>query len=175
MTKIKGTFGLSLTSIAVIAFGFAMLQQPQSVLLVVGFALLAEKDEWLNHQVLQALLLTIAYYIGATVTGWVFGGLAQLFRLVGIYGAASVMNTVNTVVGRLLYIALIVFALLAVLKVLRGQDAGLPFLSKMVGRDLATTQAPMPQKTYHGQDCTSCGATLQEDTQFCTQCGAKNQ
>ena len=59
----KGRFGVSLTAIAAIAFLFTALRQPQSVLLVAGFALLAEKDEWLNRQVLQALLLTIAYYL----------------------------------------------------------------------------------------------------------------
>jgi len=37
----KGKFGLSLAATAVIAFGFSALKQPQSVLLVVGFALLA--------------------------------------------------------------------------------------------------------------------------------------
>ena len=51
----KGKFGLSLAAVAVIAFGFAALRQPQSVLLVVGFALLAERDEWLNRQAMQAL------------------------------------------------------------------------------------------------------------------------
>ena len=46
----KGKFGLNLAAVAVIAFGFSALRQPQSVLLVAGFALLAEKDEWLNRR-----------------------------------------------------------------------------------------------------------------------------
>ena len=133
----KGKFGLSLAAVAVIAFGFAALRQPQSVLLVVGFALLAEKDEWLNRQAMQALLLTIAYYLAELVTGWVFGGLARLFGLVNLYGAASAMSTVDSFVGDVLYLALIVFSVLAVLRVLRGKDAGLPFLSKMTDGDIA--------------------------------------
>jgi hypothetical protein len=133
----KGKFGLSLAAVAVIAFGFAALRQPQSVLLVVGFALLAEKDEWLNRQAMQALLLTIAYYLAELVTGWVFGGLVRLFGLVNLYGAASAMSTVDSFVGDVLYLALIVFSVLAVLRVLRGKDAGLPFLSKMTDGDIA--------------------------------------
>lgn len=194
MTEIKGKFGLSLAAVAVVAFGFAMLQQPQSVLLVVGFALLAEKDEWLNRQALQALLLTIAYYMAILITGWVFRGLAQFFGWVGIYRAASVLNTVNTVVGGLLYIGLIVFAVLAILRVLRGKDADLPFLAKMVDGDFAAAlqkssekesastsfeqplaQAPVHQEAYHGRNCTTCGAALQENSAFCTKCGAKNE
>jgi hypothetical protein len=39
----KGKFGLSPAAVAVIAFVFSALRQPQSVLLVAGFALLAER------------------------------------------------------------------------------------------------------------------------------------
>ena len=81
----KGKFGLGLAVIAVIAFGFCALRQPQSVLLVAGFALLAERDGWLNRQAMQALLLTIAYYLIELVVGWICGGLAWLFAWVGLY------------------------------------------------------------------------------------------
>lgn len=194
MTKIKGKFGLSLAAVSVVAFGFAVLQQPQSVLLVVGFALLAEKDEWLNRQALQALLLTIGYYMVTLISGLVFGGLAQFFRWVGIYRAASALNTVNTVVGGLLYIVLVVFAVLAILRVLRGKDAGLPFLAKMVGGDFEgalqkspktksapisteqpPVQAPVQQEASPSRYCTSCGEVLQEDALFCNECGTRNE
>jgi len=81
----KGKFGLSLAAVAVIAFGFSALRQPQSVLLVAGFALLAEKDEWLNKQAMQALLLTIVYYVAELVNDWIFGGLARFFEWVELY------------------------------------------------------------------------------------------
>lgn len=112
------------------------------MLLVVGFALLAEKDEWLNRQAMQALLLTIAYYLAELVTSWVFGGLARLFGLVNLYGAASSMSTVDSFVGDVLYLALIVFSVLAVVRVLRGKDAGLPFLSKMADGGIAAALKP---------------------------------
>lgn len=133
----KGKFGLSLAAVAVIAFGFSALRQPQSVLLVAGFALLAEKDEWLNRQAMQALLLTIAYYMAQLVTGWIFGGLARFFGWVELYGAASAMSKVDSFVSDVIYLALIVFSVLAILRVLRGRDAGLPFLSKMAEGDIA--------------------------------------
>ncbi|MGI6704894.1 MAG: hypothetical protein ACOX6S_01065 [Clostridia bacterium] len=134
---IKGKYGLSLAAVAVIAFGFSALRQPQSVLLVAGFALLAEKDEWLNRQAMQALLLTIVYYVADLMTDWIFGGLARFFGWVKLYDAASAMSTVDSFVGDILYLALIVFSVLAVLRVLNGKDAGLPFLSKMANGDIA--------------------------------------
>jgi hypothetical protein len=133
----KGKFGLSIAAVAVIAFGFCALRQPQSVLLVVGFALLAEKDEWLNRQAMQALLLTIAYYLAELVTGWIFGGLARFFGWMKLYGAAGAMGKVDSFVGDALYLALIVFSVLAVLRVLRGKDAGLPFIVRMAGGDFS--------------------------------------
>ncbi len=137
----KGKFGLSPTAVAVIAFGFCALRQPQSVLLVAGFALLAEKDEWLNRQALQALLLAIAYYLAELVTGWICGGLAWLFGWVSLYSAAGAMGTVSSIVGGILYLALIVFSVLAVLRVLRGQDAGIPLIRKITGGEFMASFA----------------------------------
>lgn len=132
----KGKFGISTTAVAVIAFAFAALRQPMAVLLICGFALLAERDEWLNKQTLQSLLLTVTYYLTISVIGWVFGGLSRFFNWVEVYKASSAMNNVNSVVGDIIYIAFIALCVFAILRVLRGKDAGLPFLSKMSGGDL---------------------------------------
>ena len=40
------------------------------------------------------------------------------------------MNNVNSVVGDIIYIAFIALCVFAILRVLRGKDAGLPFLSR---------------------------------------------
>lgn len=199
----KGKFGLSLAAVAVIAFGFAVLRQPTSVLLVCGFALLAEKDEWLNKQAMQALLLTIAYYLAELVMGWIFGGLVRFFGWVKLYDAASAMGTAGSFVGDILYLALIVFSVLAALRVLRGEDAGLPFIAKMASGDFTAAIKPKagaaPYQTQYTPPvqpaapvqtpptatqaasapsvrlCPACSAPLHEDSRFCTECGAKSE
>jgi len=209
----KGKFGLSLSAIAVIAFIFCALRQPQSVLLVAGFALLAERNEWLNRQTMQALLLTIGYYLAELVTSWLFDGLVRLFTWMRLYGAADAMGTVGSFVGDVLYIALIGFSVIAVLRVLRGEDAGLPFIARMASGNFAEAfqkssqpefapvqfqppahtiykdptvvqsffsstrpdlQAPEWQEKTVGRNCSSCGAALQENSKFCTECGRKS-
>ena len=138
----KGKFGLSPTAVAVIAFGFAALRHPQSVLLVIGFALLAERDEWLNRQAMQALLLTITYYLTEMAAGWLFGGLARFFAWANLYTPYEAMNKVHLFVGDILYLALIVFSVFATLRVLRGRDAGLPFLAKIADGDFSAVIKP---------------------------------
>lgn len=138
----KGKFGLSPAAIAVIAFGFCALRQPQSVLLVAGFALLAEKDEWLNRQAMQAVLLTITYYLTILVADWIFGGLARVFGWLEVYRASSFMGDTGTFISGVLYLALIALCVFAVLRVARGKDAGLPFISKMSGGDFAAAFTP---------------------------------
>ncbi|MEA4816421.1 MAG: zinc ribbon domain-containing protein [Lachnospiraceae bacterium] len=144
----KGKFGLSLASIAAIAFAFCVFQQPQSVLLIAGFALLAEKEEWLNRQVFQALFLTIAYYITNLVLGWIFRGLARFFGWIEVYKVQNGLLTINSVVSSLLYIALVALSIIAILRLLRGQEANLPFISKFAVGDLTSVfEKPTKAKT----------------------------
>lgn len=206
----KGKFGLGTAATAVIAFAFAALRQPVAVLLICGFALLAEKDEWLGKQTLQSLLLTITYYIVTLITGWVFGGLARFFTWIEVYKVSGAINNVNAAISDILYIAFIALCVFAILRVLRGNDAGLPVLSKMADGDFAAAikpkvnpqtppvqyavpQQPVPDYTPHpvppqappaaqvlseqpapsAKFCTSCGASLANDSAFCTECGMK--
>lgn len=184
----KGNFGLPLAAVAAIAFAFAALAQPLAVLLICGFALLAERDGWLNKQTLQALLLTMTYYLTILVTGWVFGGMARFFNWVKAYQAGRVMSTADSVVGNILYVAFIALCVYAILRVLRGKDAGLPFLSQMAeGGFTAQGKAPgkapaspaqqaQPQQTVPSAAfCSSCGASLGDDAAFCSECGTKTK
>ncbi|MFY9380847.1 MAG: hypothetical protein WBI55_02355 [Eubacteriales bacterium] len=50
-----------------------------------------------------------------------------------LYKASGALNRVNSTVGDIIYIAFIVLNIFAILRVLRGKDADLPFLSKMSG------------------------------------------
>ncbi|HOB37349.1 MAG: zinc ribbon domain-containing protein [Clostridiales bacterium] len=187
----KGKFGISTTAVAVIAFAFAALRQPMAVLLICGFALLAERDEWLNKQTLQSLLLTVTYYLTISVIGWVFGGLSRFFNWVEVYRASSAMNYVNSVAGDVIYIAFIALCVFAILRVLREKDAGLPVLSKMAGGDFTAAIKPkappaqyiQPQQT--ASDYTPHSAPAQTppteqvssenaapSAKFCSSCGA---
>ena len=198
----KGKFGLSPAAIAVIAFIFVLLRQPIAVLLICGFALLAEKDEWLNRQTIQALLLMIAYYVADLIQGWIFGGLATFFGWVKLFKVASVMATISSIVGTILYLALAVFSVIAIIKLLGGKDAGLPLISQIASGDFVIKEkrrpAPAPVQPQYAAPapppapvveeapapvpaapapstsfCANCGAPMHEGAVFCAECGTK--
>lgn len=199
----KGKFGVSVVAIAVIVFAFGMLKQPQSVLLIAGFALLAEKDEWLNRQVIQALLLILTYYIGVFIVDLGLGGLTRGLIFLELYKAGEAISKVSSFILGALSLALTVISILAILKVLKGKDAELPFLSKIIKSNITssagtnynhqqnasearpqyTTRSPEsrveevpyeePSKEPATAVCPSCSAPIEEGASFCTNCGTK--
>ena len=183
----KGKFGISPVAVAVLAFCFAVMEQPLAVLLICGFALLAEKDEWLSRQTLQALLLVVVFYIASMITGLVFGFLGGFFLGAGFYRASSVMTSINVGIDGILGLGLLVFTVIAIVRVLRKEDAGIPWISKLASGDIqeAFRRAPKPP-VNPGADqqaatqappsrlCASCGAPLPDGAKFCMQCGTEN-
>lgn len=172
----KGKFGLSLSAIAVIAFIFAALNQPVAVLLVVGFAFLAEKDEWLNRQVAQAMLLNIVYNLARLVISVIFAVFDTFLDWIDAYEARTTFIEIQTVFNGLLLIGLIALALLAIIKVLGGKEANLPLLSKVAGGDLTKSAAKQVKPSEEASDacvCDGCGAKLEKDAAFCPECGKK--
>ncbi len=195
----KGKFGLSLPLIAMIAFVFTALNQPIALLLVVGYAFLAEKDAWLNRQVIQALLLWVVYAVGLLAIDLVFGLLDSLFTVATIFGAFSIFGTIKALLEAALFITVIVFIILAICKVLKGNDACIPVLYKHAGGDFVKPvkekpapapaqqppvyqappvyQPPVPPAAEPAAPaarfCTNCGKQLSSNSVFCPGCGTR--
>lgn len=183
----KGKSGLCLRTIAVIAFALCGIRQPLLVLLVTGFAILAEKDAWLNRQTLQALLLVITSYIVELIFSGVFDGVSQVLSWRGLYDAGNTISIIDNIMRAVAYIVLIVFCVVGGSRVLNGEDAGLPLLAKLVDGDFSMMLAPKPKprtsrvkthweyqnvQTPYGGYCSVCAAPLMENAKFCIRCGA---
>lgn len=143
----KGKYGLSLAAVAILSFVLAFFGFVEVLVLVLGFALVLEKDKWLSRQVMQAFYLRLAYSILLTVIGWVFTAFSSLFSLVKVYGAAAALSSVQSVISFLLYIGLFVLGLMAVLQLAKGKEANLPIISGLVDKSFGIfkpkAQAPV--------------------------------
>jgi hypothetical protein len=145
----KGKYGLSLVAVAILSFVLAFFGLLEALILFLAFALILEKDQWLSRQVFQALYLRLAYVILSTVIGWAFTVINAFFGLFKAYRVINFFNSTQSVIQFLLYVGLFVMALIAVLRLAKGKDAGLPLIGTLVDKTFGIfTPKAKPQPTY---------------------------
>ena len=139
----KGKYGVALGIVAAAALVFGILKMPTLVVLILAYALLAEKDDWLTRQSLYAFVLTVSYYVIDLIISGGFGALSGVFGWLDFYRLQQFTSGAQVVLQTALYILLIAASILALVRVLNNKDAGIPLVSKLV--DLATGAAPTPK------------------------------
>ena len=195
----KGKFGVRPALYAALAFVFVLVGQPMGLFLLAGVTIFVEKDEWASRQVIQAILLIF-------LTNFV----SICFNLLGfmdwfswasygsfVYKISSGWSHFEAVVLWAMRILTYVFALIGLLKVAKGKEAGVPLASKFAdwayGKITVVQQpvapavpmqqpaapvqqpvapaAPVQQPEAPAADvCKNCGAPL-NGANFCTKCG----
>lgn len=183
----KGKFGVRLAFYAVAAFVFAMLGWYLALVLLAGVVIVGEQNEWAGRQVIEAFVLLLAAEIINSVLG--------LFSIVGyIPIIGSIWYKVIGVFGDLLRIAVYVFSIIAIVKVAKGKEAGVPLADKFAdwvygkvvpkpvapAAPVAPAQPATPaQPVAPAQPatpvapaavCTNCGTPLNGGA-FCAKCG----
>ena len=129
----KGTFGIKLSFYAVLAFVLAFLGQTLLLGLLLGFVIVAEKDEWLTRQTMQAFFLTIA----VSVIQGALSLISKLFSWIPTLGSISVGSIVSALFGWINWavsVAALVFIIIAVIKVAKGKEANIPVFASLAKR-----------------------------------------
>ena len=196
----KGKLGIRLSVYAVLAFILAAFGMYLGIIGLLAVVLIAEKDEWASRQVLQALMLCllpsvvgIFFHVFDFMDwfGWASYGSA-------VYKIAVIWGRFNTVINWLVNIAVYVFALIGILNVSKGKEAGIPVFANFANwaygkvavkvqpvyqqpvyqqpvapQAPVQTAAPAPQapaQAANADVCANCGAPLNGGA-FCTKCG----
>lgn len=177
----KGKYGITLNVIAIIAFALGLFGFLEALILVVGFSLIGEKNQWLTKQVLQALFLRIAYSLGTTIVNWLFIIINTLLKPVRNLGVISGTASVQAFLNGILYIALLVFTILAVLKLLKQKDAEVPFISKLADCAMGVVHIkpekepkPEPAYTYSPPTPTNTDQEISSSNVWQCSCGHDN-
>lgn len=134
----KGRFGFYPWLYPLMAFLFAILGQPLLCLLVAGFAIAAEQHAWAARQSLQALLLGIA----SSLISAVLRTLSNLFYGIPVLG--SFLGKAFDVVDSLVWIAILIFAIVSIVRVLKGQEANIPGISALANKAYGRIAPRMP-------------------------------
>lgn len=125
-----GKYGVKLWCYAVAAFIFGILNLYIGLIAVAAFALLAEKDKWLNNQIMQAVLLYLFYCLAIVLINISVGGLGKLFLLMKIFDASATFAQITTILNDIVFVVYVVFALIAAFRCASEKD-GVPFLVKL--------------------------------------------
>lgn len=186
----KGKLGIRVSVYAVLAFLFAAFGLYLGIVALLAVALIVEKDEWATRQSLQALVLCLVPSMVSVVLS-VFNFM-NWFGWGGLYAASTAWSRVTSVINWAVDILVYVFALLAILKVSKGKEAGVPMISNFAnwayGKAVVKAQpvyqqpvyqqpvapaqpvAPVQQAAPAADVCANCGAPLNGGA-FCTKCG----
>ena len=112
----KTKLGLSVTMLAAATYLLGLFNGNLALLLVAGYVLLCESDEWLKKNVVKALVLSLAFSVVSAVIGFIPNAISLVDDLVNIFGGnfsigfisriVNFVNTVITVFEKLLFLGL---------------------------------------------------------------------
>lgn len=139
----KGSSGIRLGYLAALCFLFMMVDQILPCVLIMLYAVIVEKDEWLGRQSLQAVFLNVSI----TVVTWIITNLTAVVPMDwgGLVKALGIAMRVLDV-GKFLILGL--FGLIGAANVLRGREANIPVFSQIACK--AYDMVPV-QQTYAPQ------------------------
>ena len=191
----KGKFGITMAAVAALAFVLAFLNIYTVLILLVGYAIIAENNNWLTRQVLHALYLRVAFTIASVLISGLFSGINALFSLVRAYGVMSVMSSINSFFQVVLNIVLFLICIMAFLKVVKEQDVKIPVISDLVDKSMGIFKpkpvkpapqpaeqppvappppaAPSPEPVKADNEEWTCSCGNQNTGKFCSVCGTK--
>lgn len=142
----KGKFGFYLWFYAVLAFLLAFLQQILLCGLLLGFVILVEKDDWLTKQTMQAFFLTLA----SSIVNGVIKILTVLNDLPFMLG--SIFKWLFSILESGVSLLVFILAIIAVIRVCKGEDAALPMISKIIDKAFGIVKqraSTVPPQQYY--------------------------
>lgn len=130
----KGKYGLTYVFYASVAIIFAILNQTLLSILLLGFLIIVEQDEWTVRQSLQASamvflkdILQEVRYLIEKPGDWIGG-----FSIEGFYKLHNTYDSIIKIIYDFATICILVMLIVGLMRVLKSQDANLPFVSKFV-------------------------------------------
>lgn len=141
----KGKFGIVLCFYPIVAFAAVILQAFWLCAVALAVAVFFEKDEWAGRQTLQAVCLAAIF--------WFFSNAAlTLAALVPIPFLSDVVRSAARVLSVIVYLGALVLSILAILRVMKDQEANLPLLSDLAYRVYGKRPAkPVSYPQAYGQ------------------------
>lgn len=131
MNRQKSTYGICYWFYTLAAFLLAVLGQTLLCGILLLFVIATEKNEWLNRQCIQALLLALIGQVVNIVSGAVTSAVSGVsgFDYLGLFfgGLSAVLGMIFGAIS----LVILVFGIIAMVNTARGKDAGIPGLRQI--------------------------------------------
>ena len=143
----KGKFGIQLSFYAVLGLILAFLGQTLLCGLLLGFVIVAEKDQCASRQTMQAFFVSLFMALVREVLS-----ILNVFHDIPFVGSA--FTTIFNVIEGIISLLVLIFLIIGLVRVVKGQDAGIPLMSKLANRAYGIveqkiyTQVPASNGTY---------------------------
>ncbi len=139
----KGKLGVVLSFYAILAFVFVILKMPALCALLLFFVLFVEREEWVCRQVMEAFFLSVSVSFVSTALSWISGLFPHYFFF------DEVLSVAFSVISSLYYLAALIISILAILRVMKGQEGNIPLCSDLALRAYGKRKprpVPFPQQ-----------------------------
>lgn len=123
----KGKFGIVLCFYPIAAFAAVILNAPLICAALAAVAIFVERDEWAGRQTLQAWMASALVFFFERVVNW---GVS----IISIPFFSTFLSVVSTIFFVLVYLAAILFSILGIIRVMKDQEANVPFFSELAYR-----------------------------------------
>lgn len=136
----KGKTGLTLTFYAVLAFAAAFFGGVTASLLVAGFVIIVEKNDWLTKQSLEAVFLTMSISLLSFLFNHCETWLKDMIGWFDPYSyggdAYGILTNIFSFFAFVITVLEVVLTIIAISRVCKGKNAGLPILDDLANRAL---------------------------------------
>ena len=160
----KTRLGISTRAMAALVCFLGLFGGYISTLLVVGYVMLAESDEFLKKTALKTLADMVAFSLLGVVIGYIPDAVELISRIVGLFGGAFTLTFLNKLVSLISFVLGVlesVILLVMGLKALKGQSLPIGCIDHVLAHN------------FGAKVCPNCGAHLPDGTVFCPNCGRK--
>ena len=133
MREKTDSLGIKLTFYGALAFVLAIFGQTLLCGLLLGFSIVLVKDRWLCRQVMQAFFLCFVSEIISIIDNGF-----RIFRIVPILG--NLVSGTISFVGWILTLLVLIFAIIALVRVIKGEEANLPIIKVLTEKAFGPEQ-----------------------------------
>ncbi len=128
----KGVLGFNTALYVFLALFLSLYAGFQTTLLLIGFAILVEKDSWVTNKMVQTGAFIILVRLVDFVISFLIGHFNNLLELVDAYDFIVFTNKVSNFIGDIANWVLVLVTLFIALKIFAKKDFNLPLVSKLV-------------------------------------------